>query len=497
MNVVLGVGGGIAAYKSALLLRLFTEAGHQVTVIPTEASTKFVGAATWEALSGRAATNSVFDAVETVNHVRIGHEADLIVVAPATADLLARAAAGLADDLLTTTLLMARNPVLFAPAMHTEMWRHAATTANVATLRSRGVHVLEPATGRLTGPDTGPGRLPEPEEIFAAAMALVDLAVPRAAHDAASPAPAGSPPGVTGSAPPATAAGTGFGTAAGHAAASSAPADAGAAGSDDAGSDDAGSDDAGSPEPGSEGIGSENSDGAAAASRLLQGRRVVITAGGTREPLDPVRFLGNKSSGKQGVALAEAALAASAEVVLIHAHMDVAPPSNAKLHSVDTALELRAATLSAAAGADVVIMAAAVADFRPSTVSTGKIKKRDDAADPVIKLVRNPDILVEVVAHRAAQNLSQLIVGFAAETGDDEHDARSYAEAKLARKGCDLLVVNEVGPGETGQERVFGQDGNQVEILARDGAEPVQASGSKRQVADAVVRVVAERLGST
>ncbi|WP_288024974.1 phosphopantothenoylcysteine decarboxylase [Arthrobacter sp.] len=496
MNVVLGVGGGIAAYKSALLLRLFTEAGHRVTVIPTEASTKFVGAATWEALSGRPATNSVFDAVETVNHVRIGHEADLIVVAPATADLLAKAAAGLADDLLTTTLLMARGPVLFAPAMHTEMWRHAATTANVATLRSRGVHVLEPATGRLTGPDTGPGRLPEPEEIFAAAMALVDPTVPRAAHDAASPASAGSPPsagspaGATGSALPASAAanaagigsGRPFGTAAGHAAAPSPPAGPGAAGSEDAGSQD---------------IGSENAGGAAADSRLLQGRRVVITAGGTREPLDPVRFLGNKSSGKQGVALAEAALAAGAEVILIHAHMDVAPPSNAKLHSVDTALELRAATLSAAAGADVVIMAAAVADFRPSTVSTGKIKKRDDAADPVIKLVRNPDILVEVVAHRAAQNLSQLIVGFAAETGDDEHDARSYAEAKLARKGCDLLVVNEVGPGETGQEKVFGRDGNQVEILARDGAGPVQASGSKRQVADAVVRVVAERLGTT
>ncbi|NVM97934.1 phosphopantothenate--cysteine ligase family flavoprotein [Arthrobacter sp. SDTb3-6] len=453
MNIVLGVGGGIAAYKSALLLRLFTEAGHQVTVIPTEASVKFVGVATWEALSGRPATNSVFDAVESVNHVRIGHEADLIVVAPATADVLAKAAAGLANDLLTTTLLMARGPVLFAPAMHTEMWRHAATAANVATLRSRGVHVLEPATGRLTGPDSGPGRLPEPAEIFAAAMALVEGGRPSAADDAGSPAPVPSP-GTDRSA----------GTAPSHAAAG-APA-AGAA-----------------PADGS--------------SRLLAGKRVVITAGGTREPLDPVRFLGNKSSGKQGVALAESALAAGAEVMLIHGHMDVAPPPDAKLHSVDTALELRAATLSAAAGADVVIMAAAVADFRPATISAGKIKKRDDVADPVIKLVRNPDILVEVVAHRAAQNLSQLIVGFAAETGDEEHDARSYAEAKLARKGCDLLVVNEVGPGETGQERVFGRDGNQVEILARDGAGPVQAAGSKRQVADAVVRVIAERLGTT
>lgn len=469
LNIVLGVGGGIAAYKSALLLRLFTEAGHRVTVIPTEAATKFVGVATWEALSGRPATNSVFDAVETVNHVRIGHEADLIVVAPATADILAKAAAGLANDLLTTTLLMARGPVLFAPAMHTEMWRHAATQANVATLRSRGVHVLEPATGRLTGPDTGPGRLPEPEEILTAALALV-RGVPADRNAAGSP-PSEPPP----SEPP-----------------SSEPPPSAAHGSDPA--PDASAALPAGADPGAEGT---VVDQAAGRSQLLQGKRVVITAGGTREPLDPVRFLGNKSSGKQGVALAESALAAGAEVILIHAHMDVAPPPDAKQHSVDTALELRAATLSAAAGADVVIMAAAVADFRPSTVSTGKIKKRDDVADPVIKLVRNPDILVELVAHRAAQNLSQLIVGFAAETGDDEHDARSYAEAKLARKGCDLLVVNEVGPGETGQEKVFGRDGNQVEILARDGAGPVDAAGSKRQVADAVVRVIAERLGAT
>jgi len=420
LNIVLGVGGGIAAYKSALLLRLFTEAGHRVTVIPTEASTKFVGVATWEALSGQPVTNDVFDAVDQVNHVRIGHEADLIVVAPATADLLARAAGGQANDLLTTTLLMARGPVLFAPAMHTEMWRHAATAANVATLRSRGVHVLEPAVGRLTGPDTGPGRLPDPEVILAAAMELVGSPAAPNTHDAGSPAGA----------------------------------------------------------------------------RPLAGRQVVITAGGTREPLDPVRFLGNKSSGKQGVALAESALAAGAEVTFIHGHMDVPAPAGARTQSVETALELRSATLAAAATADVVIMAAAVADFRPATISTGKIKKRDDVADPVIKLVRNPDILVEIVAHRAAQNRAQLIVGFAAETGDFESDALSYAQAKLQRKGCDLLVVNEVGPGESGTEKVFGQDGNRVEILALDGAGPVQAAGSKREVADAVVRVIAGRLGS-
>ncbi|WP_125610428.1 bifunctional phosphopantothenoylcysteine decarboxylase/phosphopantothenate--cysteine ligase CoaBC [Specibacter cremeus] len=417
-NIVLGVGGGIAAYKAALLLRLFTEAGHTVTVIPTAAATRFVGAPTWEALSGRPVTNDVFDAVDTVNHVRIGHEADLIVVAPATADLLARAATGQADDLLTTTLLMARGPVLFAPAMHTEMWRHAATQANVATLRARGVAVLDPAVGRLTGPDSGPGRLPEPADIFAAAMALLT-------------------PGQVG--------------------------------------------DDGAPEP---------------LHGLLSGRRVVITAGGTREPLDPVRFLGNRSSGKQGVALAAAARMAGASVTLIAAHLDVPVPDGVGVVQVGTAVEMREATLAAAAGADVVIMAAAVADFRPDTVAGGKIKKRDDAADPVITLVRNPDILVDVVGRRTAGSLNQLIVGFAAETGDEHGSVLDYARAKLARKGCDLLVVNAVGPDAAGVEQVFGRDENQVTILARDGADPVPAAGSKTDVAAAVVRLVAARLAA-
>ena len=226
----------------------------------------------------------------------------------------------------------------------------------------------------------------------------------------------------------------------------------------------------------------------------LAGQQVLITAGGTREPLDPVRYLGNKSSGKQGVALAEAALAAGATVTLIHAPLEVPVPAGVKLQRIETARELRAATLAAAATADVIIMAAAVADFRPANLSTGKIKKRDNVPDPVIELVRNPDILVELVAHRAAQNQSQLIVGFAAETGDERGDATFYAQAKLIRKGCDLLVVNEVGPGESGAERVFGQDDNHVEILALDGASPVQTGGSKREVADAVVHLIAQRL---
>jgi phosphopantothenoylcysteine decarboxylase/phosphopantothenate--cysteine ligase len=396
VRIVLGVGGGIAAYKVASLLRLFTEAGHNVTVIPTEAAIRFVGVATWEALSGNPVTNSVFDDVHQVNHVRLGHEADLIVVAPATADLLARAATGQANDLLTNTLLMASGPVLFAPAMHTEMWQHPATRANVETLRGRGIAVLEPASGRLTGSDSGPGRLPEPEAIFDAAMALTQ--------------------------------------------------------------------------------------GRSDYQLSLAGRTVTVSAGGTREPLDPVRFLGNRSSGKQGVALAVAARNAGASVRLLAAHMEVPPPAGVEVVTVETALQLREAALAAAADSDVVIMAAAVADFRPAEISGTKIKKRDDAADPVITLVRNPDILQELVELRDAARSTQLIVGFAAETGDRHGDVLAYAEAKLKRKGCDLLVVNHVGT-----DKVFGQDTNSVVILARSGSEPQEAAGTKAEVSAAVI----------
>ncbi|SDK97396.1 phosphopantothenate--cysteine ligase family flavoprotein [Arthrobacter sp. ok362] len=427
MRIVLGVGGGIAAYKVASLLRLFTEAGHDVTVIPTEAATRFVGVATWEALSGHPVSNSVFDAVHTVNHVRLGHEAELIVVAPATADLLARAATGQADDLLTNTLLMAGDcPVLMAPAMHTEMWQHPATQANVETLRSRGVTVLEPASGRLTGADSGPGRLPEPEAIFTAAMALAAATVPSAGAPAAEPdvdaVLAAGPSAAPSVVPP------------------------------------------------------------------LAGLTVTVSAGGTREPLDPVRFLGNRSSGKQGVALAAAALEAGARVRLLAAHMEVPVPAGVEVVQVETALELRKAALHAAADSNVVIMAAAVADFRPADVSGTKIKKRDDVADPVINLVRNPDILRELVEVRDAASRDQLIVGFAAETGDAGGDVLEYARAKLRRKACDLLVVNQVG-----RDLVFGEDTNSVVILSRDGSEPQEASGSKSDVAAAVIdRISAE-----
>jgi phosphopantothenoylcysteine decarboxylase/phosphopantothenate--cysteine ligase len=413
----------------ASLLRLFTEAGHDVTVIPTEAATRFVGVATWEALSGHPVSNSVFDAVHTVNHVRLGHEAELIVVAPATADLLARAATGQADDLLTNTLLMAGDcPVLMAPAMHTEMWQHPATAANVETLRSRGVTVLEPASGRLTGADSGPGRLPEPEAIFAAAMALAGASV----------AAAGEPGGAAA--------------------------------------------------PDVDAVLAAGSPAAPLAVRPLAGLTVTVSAGGTREPLDPVRFLGNRSSGKQGVALATAALEAGARVRLLAAHMEVPAPDGVEVVQVETALELRKAALHAAADSDVVIMAAAVADFRPADVSGTKIKKRDDVADPVINLVRNPDILRELVEVRDAASRDQLIVGFAAETGDADGDVLEYARAKLQRKACDLLVVNQVG-----RDKVFGEDTNSVVILSRDGSEPQEASGSKSDVAAAVIdRISAE-----
>lgn len=414
MRIVLGVGGGIAAYKSASLLRLFTEAGHNVSVIPTEASTKFVGVATWEALSGNTVSRSVFDEVEKVNHVRLGHEADLIVVAPATADLLARAASGQANDLLTNTLLMARGPVLFAPAMHTEMWAHPATRANVDTLRSRGALVMEPGVGRLTGTDSGAGRLPEPEEIFAAALAAAsspqDPASRPAAEAAAQPGP-------------------------------------------------------------------------------LHGKTVTVTAGGTREPLDPVRFLGNRSSGKQGAALARAALDAGAKVRFIAAHMDVPAPDGVELTRVETALELREAVHAAAPDSDVLIMAAAVADFRPDTQSNTKIKKRDDGADPVITLVRNPDILAEAVQQRSAAGggaaRPALIVGFAAETGDGSADVLEYGRAKLQRKGCDLLVLNRVGTS-----LVFGQDSTEVTLLSPQdsgSATPPTYTGTKTEVAARII----------
>ncbi|MEG3635280.1 bifunctional phosphopantothenoylcysteine decarboxylase/phosphopantothenate--cysteine ligase CoaBC [Micromonospora palythoicola] len=395
-RIVLGVGGGIAAYKACELLRLFTESGHQVRVVPTAAALRFVGAPTWAALSGQPVAEDVWSDVHEVPHVRLGQQADLVVVAPATADLLARAAHGLADDLLSNTLLTARCPVLLAPAMHTEMWEHPATVANVATLRARGVRVVEPAVGRLTGVDTGKGRLPEPTEIFAVARRILARGV-------------------------------------------DAPAD-------------------------------------------LTGRRVVVTAGGTREPLDPVRFLGNRSSGKQGYAFARAALARGARVTLIAANVALPDPAGADLIRVGTTGELREATLKAAVDADVVVMAAAPADFRPATYTPGKIKKSDDGTAPTIELVTNPDIAAELGQRRRPE---QVLVVFAAETSDAEANGR----AKLARKRADLIVINEVGP-----DKVFGAETNAATVISVDGSVSRMPERSKEDLADGVWDLVVARL---
>jgi phosphopantothenoylcysteine decarboxylase/phosphopantothenate--cysteine ligase len=420
-RVVLGVGAGIAAYKSCELLRLLTESGHQVRVVPTPDALRFVGEATWAALSGQPVTTDVWSGVSEVPHVRIGQAADLVVVAPATADLLARAATGMAGDLLTATLLTARCPVLYAPAMHTEMWEHPATQANVALLRRRGAIVMEPAIGRLTGRDTGPGRLPEPAGIFAVATRLL-------ARGAVSPWTAD-----------------------------------------------------------------------------LAGRRVVVSAGGTREEIDPVRFIGNWSTGTQGYALASTAVARGAEVTVVAASVALPDPAGTKVTRVVSAREMHEAVLAAAETADAVVMAAAVADYRPAARSAAKIKKDGQPPEP-LRLTENPDILAGLAAARKAREAArsahdperaglvplalahQVLVGFAAETDTSPEQAR----AKLARKGCDLLVVNPVGNGLG-----FGTPDNEAVVYGADGTVTPVSRGPKEALADVVWDLVAVRLSES
>ncbi|CMP79131.1 bifunctional phosphopantothenoylcysteine decarboxylase/phosphopantothenate--cysteine ligase CoaBC [Mycobacterium tuberculosis] len=400
-QVIVGVSGGIAAYKACTVVRQLTEASHRVRVIPTESALRFVGAATFEALSGEPVCTDVFADVPAVPHVHLGQQADLVVVAPATAALLARAAAGRADDLLTATLLTARCPVLFAPAMHTEMWLHPATVDNVATLRRRGAVVLEPATGRLTGADSGAGRLPEAEEITTLAQLLLER------HDAL-------------------------------------PYD-------------------------------------------LAGRKLLVTAGGTREPIDPVRFIGNRSSGKQGYAVARVAAQRGADVTLIAGHTaGLVDPAGVEVVHVSSAQQLADAVSKHAPTADVLVMAAAVADFRPAQVATAKIKKGVEGP-PTIELLRNDDVLAGVVRARAHGQLPNMraIVGFAAETGDANGDVLFHARAKLRRKGCDLLVVNAVGEG-----RAFEVDSNDGWLLASDGTESALQHGSKTLMASRIVDAI-------
>jgi phosphopantothenoylcysteine decarboxylase/phosphopantothenate--cysteine ligase len=400
-RVILGVGAGIAAYKSCELLRLLTESGYRVRVIPTPDAFRFVGEATWAALSGEPVSADVWTGVAEVPHVRLGQEADLVLVVPATADLMARAVAGMADDLLTATLLTATCPVMYAPAMHTEMWQHKATQANVALLRQRGAIVLEPAVGRLTGADSGPGRLPEPAGIFAAAVSLLARA------------------------------GTG---------------------------------------------------------RDLAGRRVVVSAGGTREEIDPVRFIGNWSTGIQGYALARAAVARGAEVTVVAANVALPDPAGAKVVRVVSAREMQDAVNAAASlggGTDAVVMAAAVADYRPETRSPAKLKKDGQAPGP-LRLTENPDILAGLAARRDREgHHRQVLVGFAAETDTSAEAAR----AKLARKKCDLLVVNPVGHGLG-----FGTPDNEAVVYGADGTVTEIPRGPKEALAEMVWDLVAVTL---
>jgi phosphopantothenoylcysteine decarboxylase/phosphopantothenate--cysteine ligase len=407
-RIIVGVAGGIAAYKACSVVRQLTEAGHHVRVIPTESALRFVGAATFEALSGNPVRTGVFDDVPEVPHVRLGQEADLVVVVPATADLLARAVAGRADDLLTATLLTARCPVLFAPAMHTEMWQHPATVANVATLRDRRVVVLEPASGRLTGADTGTGRLPEPEEIVAFAELLLER------PDAL-------------------------------------PFD-------------------------------------------LGGTRLLVTAGGTREAMDPVRFIGNRSSGKQGYAVARVAAQRGAEVTLIAGNTaGLADPAGVHVLRVTSAAQMHEAVCKQAPDAHVLVMAAAVADYRPAQTATSKIKKSAGSEDerPTVELVRTDDVLAGAVRQRGDGGLPDMrvIVGFAAETGDGEGDVLFHGRAKLRRKACDLLVVNAVGDG-----RAFEVDSNDGWLLGADGTESTLEHGSKTLMASRIVDAIAALL---
>lgn len=403
LKIVVGVAGGIAAYKACHLVRAFTEQGHDVRVVPTESALNFVGAATFEALSGHPVATTVFSAVDEVQHVRVGQEADLVVIAPATADLMSRAANGRADDLLTATLLVATCPVVFAPAMHTEMWNHPSTQDNVATLRRHGAVVLEPAHGRLTGKDTGPGRLPEPDQIAKLALAVAKQ---------------------------------------------------------------------------------KN-----ALARDLQGLKVLISAGGTKEAIDPVRFIGNHSSGRQGFALAEIAAHRGAEVTIVAGSTDDLPtPSGATVIRVFSAREMAAVMEQESTEADICICAAAVADFRPESTATEKMKKgSSDDALRHIGLVENPDILASIVRRREVGEVpsSCTIVGFAAETGDAAHTPLEHATAKIERKGCDLLMCNDVSGGKT-----FGSDSNLGWILDGKGGVTHVSQGTKHDIAAVILNAV-------
>lgn len=394
LQIVLGVTGGIAAYKATGIIRLLTEAGHQVKVIPTENALRFIGATTLEALSHNSVDPDLYSDVADVKHVSLGQQADLIIIAPATANFIAKLAAGLADDLLGNTLLATKAPIVIAPAMHTEMWLNSATVANVATLRERGIHVIEPASGRLTGEDTGIGRLPEPEDIVTAALAVVTK-------------------------------------------------------------------------------------------KDFSGRHFLISAGGTREAIDPVRFLGNHSSGKQGVALALEAARRGAKVTLVGANIETVSAQGIQFVAVSTAQELEREVNAALPKISDLIMTAAVSDFRVKQIAKKKMKRSVLGDEVSLELVANPDILVEAVARIKNEALKVRTIGFAAETVDNASQLKELAQLKLMSKGCDMLIANDVSDG-----KVFGHEATSVCMVTRDGFQK-EISGSKQVIASAILDILA------
>jgi phosphopantothenoylcysteine decarboxylase/phosphopantothenate--cysteine ligase len=398
MRIVVGITGGIAAYKAVTLVRLLTEAGHDVKVIPTANALRFIGSATLEAISHNTVDPDLYTDVADVKHIELAQSAELIIVAPATGSFLARSAAGIADDLLSNVVLATSAPIVIAPAMHTEMWTNAATQQNVKTLRSRHITVIEPAVGRLTGNDSGAGRLPEPEEIVQVALAL-------------------------------------------------------------------------------------------AGPRDLAGYSFVVTAGGTQEPIDPVRFLGNRSSGKQGLAIARAAYARGANVRLIAANFEANEAF--EVVNVETSNQMAEALASVTSDIDCLVMAAAIGDFRAESVSDQKLKKTPGGEGLTLNLVRTPDLLAETTSRLRNQSAQTIVVGFAAETVESADDLAARAFEKLQRKASDLVVGNDVSNG-----LVFGVDETNVVIVAQH-ENPQFVSGSKSSVANVLLDRVSELLAKS
>ena len=456
-RIVVGVSGSISAYKATFIIRQLRAAGHEVKVVASAAALKFIGESTLAALSGAPVASQLFSDAGAVEHVAIAEWAQLLLIAPASADLIAKLAVGRADDMLTTTALTTTAPIVISPAMHTQMWQHPATVANVEILRSRGVKVIEPASGRLTGKDSGPGRLPEPEQIVAQALEFLR----QSEHFKAA-------------------------------------SNGGGAQVVDAVQNQG--------EPSQDQPGQNQPDQDLAAQDLaaqdlqfsqdLAGKHFVISAGGTREAIDPVRFLGNRSSGRQGTALARAAVERGAHVTLVAANIEAALlaqlPEQVEVVKVVSALQLRDAVHEAGRSAQVIVMCAAVADFRPKTYAGFKLKKSTDSGETdksyTLELVENPDILAGLASQRL--NEGQVIVGFAAETGDEHTSALEYGRRKALKKGADLLAVNTVGATSG-----FGDVANEIHVLDSHGQQVGHSAGSKLQVARDLVELIAQRLG--